>query len=474
MKLNIKKFEKYAYNIISKYQIPGMAIGINKNGMTLYKRGFGYRDLESYLPVTMNTVFGVASITKSLTCMSIMQLQERGKLSVLEPVNKYLPEFLKNYQNKGRIKIHHLMTHSSGLPPLSTFLNTQKKNLVRDPSYKDYPGLNIDDNLDKVSSIESYDELIEFISGLKINMLGEPGEVFSYSNESFALLGAIIERVSGISYEEYVKKNILEPTGMNNSGFTVDEINSCNITSLYASRKINLNNYKVYKAPIWWDSHVMSAAGSLKSTVNDLLNYIEIFRNNGLFKNHKIISRDSVKAMETEYIECTPEHYYGYGLIISQYHDEKILGHGGSLKGISSQWFMIPETGLSAVILVNLAGCPAKTTLLGAINAVENQNEIDPLPVLNKSNINLTEVKEYTGVFASEEGMKLIIYTKNGQLKFLVQGNEFPIYPFKRDIWVAIIRDERELIKFVRGDTGKIKYINFHLRRFPKICEAQN
>src|SRR5699024_12366992 len=115
---NMAPFEEKANALIDREQIPGVSLAVNESGSPIYEHGFGFRNIDKELPVTPDTVFGIASMSKSFTCVAIMQLQEAGKLSVHDPVIKHLPNFrLPNQAYAKQITIHHLMTHTSGLPP---------------------------------------------------------------------------------------------------------------------------------------------------------------------------------------------------------------------------------------------------------------------------------------------------------------------------------------------------------------------
>src|SRR5690625_1810144 len=121
MQENMLTFERQAKQLIEKEQIPGVSLALNEDGARVYEQGFGYRHVERQLPVTPDTVFGIASMSKSFTCVAIMQLQEAGKLSVHDPVIKYLPNFqVPQHEYTDKITIHHLMTHTSGIPTLIT------------------------------------------------------------------------------------------------------------------------------------------------------------------------------------------------------------------------------------------------------------------------------------------------------------------------------------------------------------------
>src|SRR5699024_1662588 len=133
---------------------------INIDGKRVYDKGFGYRDVEQQLQVTEDTVFGIASMTKSFACVAIMQLQEAGKLSVHGPVKTYLPNFRVPHPTyTDQITIHHLMTHTSGLPPFKTHVFARKRSIDADPSAKDV-GLTVTDN--EGDPIDTFDELIDY------------------------------------------------------------------------------------------------------------------------------------------------------------------------------------------------------------------------------------------------------------------------------------------------------------------------
>src|SRR5699024_6969141 len=154
----------------------------------------GYRDVDEQLPVTADTVFGIGSITKSFTCVAIMQLQEEGKLSVNDLVTTYLPEFkTPDIHKTNKITIHHLMTNSSGIPPLATLFGELKKSMEADPDVAETKEekektKKLKEYLADLSPVETKEELLEEISNAEYEFLGEPGEQFSYSNDCFALL----------------------------------------------------------------------------------------------------------------------------------------------------------------------------------------------------------------------------------------------------------------------------------------------
>ncbi len=448
--------------MITKYKIPGVAIGLAHNGNPIYEKGYGFRNLENQLPVTLDTVFGIASVTKSFTCVAILQLQETGKLSVQDPVVKYLPEFSTPTDATDKMTVHHFMTHSAGIPPLPTILYANKKNIDTNQSQH-----KINESYQK--SIDDYEQLMEFISQLDFELLGEPGTEFSYSNDSYALLGAIIERVSGVLFERYIKENILLPARMVNSCFLFEELQGYkNITSLYASRKKD-NETEIYEDSIWLDAPTMRAAGYLKSTVRDIFNYTEIFTNNGKVGENQILNTKSVQQMIYPHIEFSPGKYYGYGFIITpNYHGGTLVEHGGNFKGIASHLCIIPERGMAGVILTNLAKVPSPTILKGALNIFENRNFYASPVSYEEFECTLQELYEYEGTYISIAGNRFTISVIDGGLKFSIPDESIPIQCIGIDIFLASVRDQSEVVRFIRNDKGKIVRLAYHFRQYHK------
>lgn len=448
LKEALTHFERYAEFMIDKYQIPGISLGINHLGERRYYKGFGYRDIENKLPVTEDTIFGIASITKSFTCVAIMQLQEAGKLSVHDPVIKYLPEFRTPDQEKTKkMTIHHFMTHTSSLPPLPRAVGP-----------------------DGISPVRSHEEFMQFIGELEFDLLGEPGEHFSYSNHAFNLLGTIIERVSGQSYNAYIAENILQPCGMENTLFRIeDATDHHHITTLYEAKTVRGKTI-VYPLPDWGKTPFMTASGFLRSTVKDMLKYAEIFRNNGVSGENRILSYESVQQMTEPYVEIEPGKFYGYGLMITpNYYGHKLIEHSGSLDGVSSRMCVIPEVGLTGVILTNLSDIPAGTILMSAVNDAMDRPVTSSHVKYRDHDLDISELEQYVGTYESDEGMKVTIDTYGKHITIYTNGSYHPIRYIGNHTFLINIRDQEETIRFIFNDQGQIDRLAFHYRQLWKV-----
>ena len=461
-------FEDYAKHIIEKNHIPGVGIALNDTGERIYEKGFGFRNVESELEITPDTIFGIASMTKSFTCVAIMQLQEAGKLSVNDNILKYLPEFRNaDMEKTEKITIHHLMTHTAGIPPISTHVFARKRSIDSDPSAKDYLDLDLVNNVG--SAIDTYEDLFEFVEELNYKPLDEPGSSFSYSNDSYGLLGIIINRVSGQSYEDYVTEHILKPAKLERSFFDLEKLEKFeDVTTLYAAKTTD-KEVTVYPTEVWWDAPSMRAAGYLKSTMNDILRYLEIFRNEGKVENVRILSNKSINAMIYPHVKCGKGLYYGYGFRITpDYFGTNLIEHGGGLKGVSSLMFILPEKGLTGVTLSSLAGVPSGKILLGALNALEDR-EVDAVNTKYESRpIDEKELDKFIGTFISGEGMKVNIAVEQGQLSHLAEGIYNPLRYVGDNTFIGIDKNEEEPIQFILNEENIVDRIFYSSRQIRK------
>jgi len=460
----MSSFEKHAQKIINQHQIPGVGLGINIDGKRVYDKGFGYRDVEQQLQVTEDTVFGIASMTKSFACVAIMQLQEAGKLSVHDPVKTYLPNFRVPHPTyTDQITIHHLMTHTSGLPPLKTHVFARKRSIDADPSAKDY-GLTLTDN--EGDPIDTFDELIDYLANADYEMLGEPGTEYSYSNDTYGLLGAIIEKVSGESFEDYMQDHIFKPCGMTRSFILLDELENFkdNMTELYVAKQSE-NGTTVYAAPLWWDAPAMRAAGYIKSTVNDILKYLNSFIDDG---DGTILSQESIKQMFYPHVEYEPGKFYGYGFRVTPNYVNgmTLIDHGGGLKAVSSMMCLIPEKGMSGVVLTNLSGVPAGDILLGAVNQTIDQ-PFDYLPRhFEEESISQEALKAMTGTYKSGEGMKVTFIIDDEKLAIQSNAKVEHLRYVGEHMFVQPSSDR--IIRFITNDDGEINRVFYQSRQIYK------
>ncbi|WP_183192654.1 serine hydrolase domain-containing protein [Brevibacillus fluminis] len=460
-------FEEYAQNLLIKSKTPGAIVALAKEGELVYYQTFGYSNVENKTAMKLDTVFGLASVTKSFACATIMHLQEQGKLSVHDPVVKYLPEFRTPDEEKTKkITIHHLMNHTSGLPVSSALTFALKRSMEADPDMHE-PGQ--EDILKKHPPIDTHEELMAYIASRDFEMLGEPGTQYNYSNDAYGLLSAIINRASGKSFEGYLKENILDPAGMSNTVFYIEDLKDhTDITTLYSSR-VSGSETEVFPAPLWWKQPAMLGSGALKSTVRDLLRYLEMYRTGGVVGTQRILSSASVEQMTTPFFQINLSQFYGYGLTITtEYHGATMIGHGGNTKGVSSHICLIPELGITGVVLTNIMGAPSAKLMFSVLNAIQGLPLDTPLVRYPEHDLPIVNADQYAGDYGTEEeGTRLSIKNENGKLLLVFGAISVPLRHIGDNIFVE--ENMQVMASFIRNNDGQIIRINCLSRQLTRI-----
>jgi CubicO group peptidase (beta-lactamase class C family) len=304
------KIEEYMKGFTENIQFNGSVL-VAKNEQVLFKSGYGMADYENKIPNTPQTVFQIGSITKQFTATAILMLREKGLLDIQDTVDKYVPD----YPNGNKIKIYNLLNQTSGIP----------------------------ENLLFVESIEAGKhnytpkELIEQVKDKTLDF--EPGTRFEYSNSNFNLLGYIIEKVTGVSYEEYIKNNIYTPLKMNYTGTlsSKDAVNGMATGYLIINTKAS-----EYIKDFVYEPTLPYAAGEIYSNVEDLLIW-----NNSLCSG-KLINENSLKEMFTPYIDN-----YGFGWFTANSKGDSMVFHGGNVPGFTSYITRNINKGYVVIILSN-------------------------------------------------------------------------------------------------------------------------
>jgi len=478
---NWQDYRKYAARLLEKGKVPCAQVAVAVSGKEVYSEGFGYRDVERKVAPDLDTIFGIGSITKSFTAVGIMQLEEQGKLCVSDYVTKYLPEF--RFGKSGAEKhmtIHHFLTHTAGMPPLPSLNRTLVRSLLKDFERQEGPELTGRakkayekqvESIKTLTPIDTAEELLEFIAEVDVPPLGPPGERFSYSNDSYALLGIIIERVSGEKYEDYITRHILEPAGMVHSSF--DSYKTDNVAVLYNSRQVK-GKTVVYPSPLFWTSPSMSAAGFLRSTARDMLRYMEIFRTGGRVGDRRILSEESVEKMISPQVRIPGGSAYGYGLIIQpNYKGVSIAEHGGNLKGVSAQASCIPERGITGVALTNLQSAPGPALLLGAMNVVLGVPVSSARFIYPRFEMAPELLKRYEGTFVSGEGASVKVSARGDRLVLKMQQRRLIARPTGLDSFAVWIKGSQMPATFLRDQAGDIAAVHLGYRMIPKVRDKE-
>ncbi len=444
----IAAFENYVKQIMDTYEAPGIAVVLAEQGEVTYQQSFGMRDQAAGARVDGQTIFGLASVTKSFTALAIMQLVERGLLALHDPVIRYLPEFKVNQSYPAEaITIHHLITHTAGFPPLPALNYSISGNTVPDK-------VEAEEEATNHPPVNNMSELLDYIATGDYQMLGQPGQYISYSNDCYGLLGEIIERVSGQPYTEYVQEHILKPLGMHRSVFTLEELQQLdNVTELYYRNEQD----ELTHSSNWQVAPPFTAAGWLKACADDLIKYAQMYASGGQYAGKRLLSEQGIKQMQQGTLEFNQGRKYGYGLMVkNDYNGVTLVEHSGSLKGVSSNMGFVPEKGIAAVVLCNLTGVPVGKVWLALINLAlglpVDQHYVEYAPNGWTKDMRDSVVGEYN----SGEGAKFRIELDGDDgLSITAPVGTFRLQPVSPDRAIWRYKMAENEVRFLFDATGK-------------------
>jgi CubicO group peptidase (beta-lactamase class C family) len=314
----------------------GAVLGIAKDGRIQLIKGYGLADLENRVPMTDSAVIRVGSITKQFTAAAILRLADQGKLSVEDPLSRYVPDFPRS----GEVKLRHLLSHTSGI---ASYTNPKYAAKARDAARRDWTLAGLS------GFVAGFDPLYEF----------EPGTAWFYSNSGYILLGQVIEKVSGKSYRDFLRAEFFEPLGLAQT--TVDEMGEVvpNRAHGYTPSKSARSGFV---NPMFMALSVAGPAGAIRSTARDMLTWhLALF-------GGKVLTPASLRLMTTPTLlndgrptskgrmppiwgSKTAE--YGFGLFIDRLDDRRTIGHGGAIPGFNTWMETFPDHGITIVLMSN-------------------------------------------------------------------------------------------------------------------------
>jgi CubicO group peptidase (beta-lactamase class C family) len=371
---------------------PAVSVLISKDFKPFYSKVKGYSNIELGVKANDSTKFRIGSNTKQFTAIAVLKLMEEGKLSLTDTIQTVLPDFpVKNYP----ITIEHLLTHTSGLAEiteLDIFYSHLMKN-GREP-----------------------DSLLKYFQDLPLNF--PPGSRFSYSNSGYHLLGLIIERASGMSYNEYIRTNLLTIAEMENT--LADNNSSIILNRAHGYEEL----FATLRNADYIDMSIPFSGGNLLSTSEDLNKWYKT-----LFE-YKIVSENTLKMAHSPFqLNDGTYSNYGYGWFVDSLQGERIITHEGGINGFLSSVWYVPS---SKTLTVLLSNCHCNPT----VKTAERLTAIAiGRPLTEKKRIKLSDtlLKTYSGIYLMN-GEEWTISIKEKELYFqFPNGNGHPIYPLSEN-----------------------------------------
>lgn len=424
--VEIPPFEELTNHLFRKVQTdtsPGAAVLFAVDDEIFYSQGFGYANIEERIKIDSKTKFRIGSVTKQFTAMAILKLEEAGKLNLDDKLSKFIPDFPRGNE----VRIHQLLTHTSGI-----------HSYTNQGDFADYvtKGIALEDLVEKIKSYE-YDF--------------DPGDKWMYSNSGYVILGYIIEKLSGMSYADYLGETFFTPMGMKTSGiYTVDaELSNEALGYTYEKGKPKL--------ALNWDMSWAAGAGAIYSTVEDLFKW-----NKALYSGQVISDENLKKATSPAKLNNGKQASslgYGYGLSMAEIRGMPCYRHTGGLHGFVAFLGYIPSKKATVAVLINSTPPPEGIGTMGTANAIFEYafwEEMDEQQSFKAdTTITQSSLEEYAGRYHYGRGAVMIIETKGDEVYAQMIGQpQFQVFPGGPDelFWKVV---EAKIV-FKRNETGEV------------------
>lgn len=327
--LGAKEVKAFTDAYFAKPEVSDMLAGalvvIVKDGKVLLNTGYGYADLESKKKIDPDqTLFRMASISKSITATAVMQLVEEGKIDLKQDITTYMPD-IEIVNDTGKpITVEHLLTHTTGF------------------DYTD------SDSVPPQFIKNGEVSLADFIQANAPKVVRLPGEVYRYDNLASSMQGYIVERVSGQPFEDYVNTHIFEPLQMKHAAFRMDKDIITNLATGY-----NLNREPIQPYP---NMPTIAPEGGMFASGSDMANFITAHLNNGQFGSSSVLKEETMRLMHQTHVDAAgvPLMSYGFESFLHRSHNgQTVIGKGGDLNGYHSWLWLLPDQNVGGMIVVN-------------------------------------------------------------------------------------------------------------------------
>lgn len=428
---------EYMNNFMDTYYQQNFFSGnvlVAHEGKIIFQKSYGKSSHTFNTDNNPETKFNTASISKQFTAFLIVKLSEMKKLNLEDPIVKYLDHFPKD--KFGRITIHHLLNHSSGIPHYGNIYARVNEHFTQ----------------------KEYLKLIQ-----EKELLSKPGERFLYSSLGYYLLAVIAEKSTGKTYDQLLKTYIFNPAGMSSSR----NLDGESVFANYASGYLNTTFGKAIKNEPYRNYSNALGGGSIISTTNDLFNWSKSILKKDL------LTSSLWKKIFTPYVQMSDDKYYGYGWnILNKAYPKlgelKIVEHGGTHSGYRSTFRIIPSLNLVVIVLSNFGNVPVDEIVDGLTQISISGNPLKA-PMPTPVSINESEINNWVGKYATDKydfeikatskTLSINIYKKDGALvkgplKYLFSNSQTA---FNRNHPQLILKLENNKLKVV--DVGVIKMI---------------
>jgi CubicO group peptidase (beta-lactamase class C family) len=426
---DVARMDKVVQSYVDAKQFMGSVL-VARGDDVVFSKSYGSADLEWNIANTPATKFRIGSMTKQFTAASILLLEERGKLKVDDPVKKYMPDAPAAWD---KITIFNVLTHTAGLPNFTSF--------------PEYAKMQAFPNTPEQIVATFRDKPLDF----------EPGTKFSYSNSGYVLLGYLIEKITGASYDKFLRENIFTPLGMKDSGYDSNSAIIERRASGYAPSPAGPVNAE------YVHMSVPHGAGALYSTTQDLLKW-QLALYGG-----KVLKPESLAKMTTPFKDD-----YAFGLIVRTIDGRKQMWHNGGIQGFNSSMAWYPESKTTVVVLANLNG-QAPDQMLPQLAAVAFGKDVQLTSERREINLPREQLTSYVGTYQLAPKVKMTMTLDGDRMMTQLSGQQkLQVFPEADGKFFLKVVDAQ--LEFVKDPNGKVTDVILHQngrdQKAPRISDT--
>ena len=351
--------------LIKKERLPNVSICVLGPEGTVFEKGYGFRNMDQTLPADPDTVFGIASMSKSITCLALAILECEGRLSYDDPVSKYFPSFSVPGAPRDLVTLRTLAQHSAGIPPIEPL---EWSIAMNSPGRDSESVRNL--RASAPNAMNTIEQIIDYIAHCPYPTVGAPGERMSYCNEGYAILSYVVDQAAGIPLETFCQQRIFSPLGMTRTLMDDDCVSAHAMAGGNIASLFEYENDKLVCDDNWSILPPYRGCAMVKSTARDMAAYYRCLSNLGMHEGKQILPRAAVERMIGAEIPATEIAVYGLGLYKRVKAGHVICEHGGELHGVSTRGGLLLGEGFGFAVLCSLGEAELDGILWTLYNAV--------------------------------------------------------------------------------------------------------
>ena len=396
--------DRFVVGYCAAMNAPGLTLGLADRDGPIRVSAYGYTNLEARVPVSTSDLFEIGSISKSFVALTLLQLHDEGKLDLQAPVRHYLP-WLAAETDYGEILVHHLLTHTSGMPD-------------------DAP-------------------VFPFDPERRPRQAYAPGSQFHYSNWGYGVLGHLVESLDGRPWPVAVTARLLQPLGMRNTVAAITSVSRSRIARSYTPLHDDRPYPRHGPLAVAGNLHIEDAAGSIASCPADMAAYMRMILNGGTHAGGRIVSAQSFTRFSTPYIAAPdfgPTASYGYGIAVDELDGHRRLRHTGGMVSFMSALHLDLDAGFGAFASINAQlgyrPNPVVQLALRMLRSTQDKSAAPPLPPFDES-AEVRDAAGYAGSYVSADGRHLEVVAAGGRLVLERAQERIPLQHAEDDNFIA-------------------------------------